>query len=121
MPHVEVQVELDSAAFRFDEDIQVRPLGLFNGSELARKIFTWPPNPFIFSEEELKKVSGLIWAPVSKDSLNFEDPEHILALYRSYNDLKSDMAEDPDQIYGSAASIMRTLEFYESMAKLSDL
>ena len=121
MPHVEVQVELDSSTFRFDEDLQVRPLGLFNGSTLAQKIFTWPPNPFAFSEEELKKVSEQIWAPIAKDSLNFEDPEHILALYKSYNDLKGDMAEDPDQIYSSAASVIRTLEFYESMAKLSDL
>lgn len=121
LPHMDVHVDLDAPVFRFDEDLQVRPFGLYNNSTLSQKIFSWPPDPNNFNEEELKKISDLIWAEQKKESLNFENPEHILALYKSYTDLKDDMAEDPDQIYGSAAAVIRTLEFYESVAKLSDL
>ena len=120
MPHVEVHIELDPGILRIDEDIAVRPFGLMNGTELARKIFMWPPDPFQFTEEELKKVSDMIWADPPKTYIDFENPEHILALYKNYNELRGDMEEDPDQLYGSAASIIETLEFYEKMAKLTD-
>ncbi len=121
MPHVDVHVELDAPVFRFDEDLQVRPLGLYNRSDFARKIFNWPPDPFSFDEKELRKISDQIWSEQKKEQLDFENPEHILALYKSYTDLCEDAEEDPDEIYGSAASVIRTLKFYESNAKLSDL
>lgn len=121
LPHVEAHVELDAPYFRFDEDIQVRPFGLLNKSALSQKIFSWPPDPYSFSEEELKKVNELIWAKTNKDAFNFENTEHLLALYKNYNELCQDAAEDPDQIYGSAAAVVKTIQFYESIAKLTDL
>ena len=121
MPHTDTQIELEQSNFRFDEDFPVRPFGLYNNSPLQQKIFTWPPDPMIFNEEELKKISKQIWSEVPKEALNFENPDHILALYKNYNELRHSMEEDPDQIYSSAASIISTLQFYENIAKLSDL
>lgn len=115
-----IQVQSD---FRFDEDVEVRPLGLHDGTPLSQKIWSWPLHPNDFSEEELKQVNRLVWKKPdnAKNQLDFTNPEHILALYRNYEELKDSLEEDPNQIYGSAAAIIRTLQFYESMAKLSDL
>lgn len=121
MPHTEAHADLENMNFQIGEDFPVRPFGLFNNSALANKIFIWPPNPYLYTEEDLKKISELIWSETPKQSLDFENPEHILALYKNYNDLLNDMEKDPDQIYGAAASIVRTLKFYESIAKLTDL
>ena len=101
----------------------MRPLGLHDGTPLSQKIWSWPLHPNDFSEEELKQVNRLVWKKPdnAKNQLDFTNPEHILALYRNYEELKDSLEEDPNQIYGSAAAIIRTLQFYESMAKLSDL
>lgn len=109
--------------FRFDEDVEVRPLGLHDGTSLSQKIWRWPPQPNDFNEEELKQINKLVWKKpdTAKNQLDFTNPEHVLALYKNYEELKDSLMEDPDQIYGSAAAIIRTLQFYESMAKLSDL
>ena len=120
LPHVDTHIDPEPSSFRFDEDVPVRPFGLLNKTAFSQKVFTWPPDPFIFSEDELKKISDQIWSEPPKDSLNFENPEHILALYKNLAELEHDMEGDPDQIYSSAASIIDTLKFYEGMAKLSD-
>lgn len=123
MPHVDIQVNFNNDVLRADEDFEVRPFGLNNNTELAKKIFCWPPSPQSFTEEELKKISDKIWQPLDSHKLviNFEDPSQLLFLYKNYYELEGDGIEDPDQIYGSAASIMRTLTFYESIARLTDL
>ncbi len=36
-------------------------------------------------------------------------------------DLQDEAAQDPSQIYGAAAAIVETLEYYEKRAELSDL
>lgn len=121
LPHVEAHLELDAPSFRFDADIQVRPLGLLNNSVLSQKIFSWPPDPNSFSDKELKEINKMIWIEPQDDALNFENPEHILALYKNYNELYEEALEDPDQLYGSAAAVVKTIQFYESVAKLTDL
>lgn len=121
MPHAETHVDFEDGNLQFGEDFPVRPFGLLNNSTLAQKIFIWPPDPYIYTEDELKQISELIWKEAPKDALNFENPEHILALYKNYNELLDEVDKDPDQIYGAAASIIQTLKFYESIAKLSDL
>lgn len=121
LPHVETHIDFENFGFQFGEDCPVRPFGLYDKSALAQKIFTWPPNPYNYNDEELQKISSQIWSEPPKNYLNFENPEHLLALYKNYNELQNDIQEDPDQIYSAAASIIRTLQFYESIAKLSDL
>ena len=124
LPHADAQVEDQTGAtVRIDEDALILPFGLHDNSPLAQKIFQWPPAPDAFTEPELKQISHYIWAkPDSrKFSLDFRNPDHLLVLYRSYYELSNESAEDPDQIYGSAAALVRTLKFYESMARLSDL
>ena len=124
MPHSEIHIEdLTYSNFRVDEDTLILPFGLHDNSLLAQKIFQWPPAPDAFTEPELKQVSNYIWAtpPTNKLSLDFRKPEHLLVLYKSYFDLVNESEEDPDQIYSSAAAVVRTLKFYESIARLSDL
>lgn len=123
MPHSEVHIESDSDNIRIDEDIEVRPFGIHDNSVLSQKIFRWPPAPQLFTETELKRVSEYIWREPDKTKpvINFEDPAHILTLYKHYHELITEGDEDPHQIYGSAAAIIRTLQFYESMARLTDL
>lgn len=122
LPHSEVQTISTEETFRFDEDIKVLPLGLNDNSPWAKKIFNISPDPFSFTEADLKKVSNLIWnSKNSKMTLNFEDPTHLLALYRSYKELKFEAEQDPNQIYSSTAAVFRTLQFYENSARLNDL
>jgi len=68
-------------------------------------------------------LSNIIWRAPDKRklSINFEDPAHILMLYKNYNELKCDGDDDPNQIHSAAAGVIRTLDFYESIARLSDL
>lgn len=122
LPHSEIQANNVVDNFRFDEDVCVLPFGLKDNSLLAKKIFNMSPDPLSFTESDLKKVSDLIWnKKSSKVCLNFEDPAHLLALYKSYKELKFEAEQDPDQIYGSAAAVFRTLQFYEQNARLNEL
>lgn len=100
----------------------VFPFGLFNNSELAQKIFKFPPEPSIFSEQDLEQVSKLIWNREKKDKiLDFENVDHLLAIYKNYYILEEQSERDPNEFYSAAASIVKTLKFYESMADLSEI
>ena len=111
-----------SDSIRIGEDVPVLPLGLHDNSALARKIFQETPDPSQFTPQDLKAISDKIWQPrASSTPLNFEDPNHLLVLYRSYHDLRADADQDPDQIYTSSAAIFNTLHFYEECARLNDL
>ena len=122
LPHAEPQAVVPEERLRFDEDIDVRPLGLHNGSKEAEKLFSFFPDPQSFSDDELRHISDLIWKKKShKLVLNFEDPTQLLELYRQYRDIESEALQDPDQIYSSTAAILRTLKFYEDGARLNDL
>ena len=112
----------EEEVLRIGEDIEVLPMGLFDNSVYASKVFTSPPNPIAFTEEELKKVSDWIWKEKDKkNALDFENPEHLLALYRAYDELQSETEIDPNQIYNASAAIFKTLKFYEECARLNDL
>jgi hypothetical protein len=54
-------------------------------------------------------------------TIDFTNPDHILSLYSARADLRDASEEDPDQIYGSAASIVKTLAYYEERADLTPL
>lgn len=111
----------DEDLIRFGEDIEVFPMGLDDDSEWARKVFRMPPDPSIFNEEDLRRVSALVWREKPSQYFNFENPDHIISLYSIVEELQTEGAEDPNQIYGAAASLVRTLKYYESQAKLNDL
>ena len=112
----------EEEVFRFGEDIEVLPMGLFDNSSYSKKVFLNPPDPSLFTEEELRRVSDWVWKEKdTKNALNFCDPAHLLALYRSYGELKFEAEQDPDQIYNASAAIFRTLNFYEECAKLNEL
>lgn len=114
---------LQSETIYIGEDITVLPLGLINDQPITKKLFNWEHNPAPdnFSEEELKYISGLIWTVPTKLTIDFTDEEHVLNLYKLRADLMEAQDRDPAQIYGSAASIVETLKFYEYKANLSDL
>jgi len=46
MPHAEIHISTHTnGEFRLDEDVDVRPLGLFDGTEFSLKVFNWPLDP----------------------------------------------------------------------------
>ena len=103
------------------EDVQVRPLGLKTDSALSQKIFG-DPRPGIFIDEELKEISNLLWRePDTPLILDFTEEKHLLNLFCARADLYDACAEDPYEIYGPAASIISTLQYYEERANLTDL
>lgn len=121
IPHSDTTL-IEENFLRFGEDIPVLPMGLFDNSVYASKVFLNPPNPLSFTEEELKKVSDWIWEEKdTQNALNFEDTSHLLVLYKAYNELKFEAEQDPNQLYGASAAIFKTLKFYEECARLNDL
>ena len=118
MPRADTQVSF-SEQLRIGEDFKVRPVGLFDNTPLAQKIFSWPLNPEAFTEEELKQINTLIWSKDQQNSIDFEDPNHILMIYKNVYSLQDDGQRDPDEIYGASMAIVKTLKFYESIAALS--
>ena len=111
-------------SLRLDEDVQVLPLGLINSqSLLSLKLFA-EPEPGQFSDEELREVSEILWGAEqigAKFVLDFRNPAHVLSLYCAREDLRDGALEDPKQIYGSAASVIATLQYYEQHAALTEL
>lgn len=105
------------------EDITVFPIGLKTDSKLSQKVFNpaRDPEPGDFGEEELEEICGLLWRPHSKDYIDFTNPQHVLNVYLLRADLRDAETEDPKSIYGSAARVLRTLEYYEARANLTPL
>ena len=103
------------------EDVQVRPLGLKTDSALSQKIFG-DPRPGIFTDEELKEISNLLWEDKHTSLiLDFTEEKHLLNLFGARADLYDAYEEDPYEIYGPVASIVSTLKYYEERANLTDL
>ena len=105
------------------EDISIYPIGLKTDSKLSQKIFRddREPAPADFEPEELKEISDLLWKPQTSFYLDFTKPEHVLNVYLMRADLQDAELEDPHGIYGSAARLLRTLEYYETRANLTPL
>lgn len=119
LPHVEGSQQEEDFT-RFDTDIPVLPLGLFDDTDLAAKIFTDPIIPESFTEEELQIITKRLWAPPSKIAFDFRNPDHVFELYKLLDDFKDDEREDPDQLYNAAGYVARTLQYYEQTARLAD-
>lgn len=107
---------------RIGTDVEVRPVGLYDTSSLSKKIFAETLIPQSFNEVELQKISKeLNRVPNSKVTLDFCNPGHLLEIYRNIEELQEAAEQDPDELYSSAASIVRTLRFYENRAKLNEI
>ena len=107
---------------RIGTDIEVRPICLYNSTKLAKKIFADNIKPQNFSNEDLQKISEILNnTPKSKFVLDFCQQSHLLEIYKNIEILQEAAEQDPDELQTSAASIVRTLRFYESRAKLNDI
>ena len=107
---------------RFGEDIEVRPMGLWDDTPFSQKIFSYPPAPNSFSETDLRKLNDWIWKEKNNTYfLDFENPDHILALLKSHEILEYEAERDPNQLQSSATSILKTLQFYIDRANLNEL
>ena len=122
LPHIDTHIEIETP-LRFDSDIEVRPFGLHDNSKWAKKVFRLPPDPFLFDEKDLQRVSDIIWKKNNDNQLYFDfcDPEHVLILYKNYALFETEMENDPDHINSSSAAVFRTLKFYEQNARLNEL
>ena len=99
-------------------DLGALPLGLWDESDLAQKIFD-DPWPAMFTDEELRQVSDLLWHPPEAVFMfDFRRPEHILQLYLTRADLRE---EEDRSLEGNAGFLVKTLQYYEDRAHLSDM
>ena len=123
LPRVELENSLSIPAepIRFDTDIQVRPLGLFNGTSTSFKIFNDKIDPLNFTDKDLHIISNILNEPEQPNSFSFENPDHIIGIYKTYIELQKNAQDDPSQIDSSAAGLLYTIQFYERHAHLTDL
>ena len=111
----------DDNRIRVDEDVHVYPVGLKNDTPLSQKIFS-DPAPAMFNEEELRQITKLLWVVPQVDmTIDFTNCDHVYQLYCARADLLDAQVEDPFRIYGAAAAVVETLDYYERQAALSDL
>lgn len=114
---------LNSEIVFIGEDISIYPIGLKTDSSLSQKIFRddREPAPNDFTDGELLEIAQLLWKPQTPQYIDFTKPEHVLNVYLLRADLRDEESEDPHGLYGSAARLLRTLEYYETRANLTPL
>lgn len=105
---------------QINADIEVFPIGLFDNSPYAQKIFMDNIDPTVFKKEDLEYVDQKLNRQPTQVCLDFRKEDHLAAIYKSLDTLQEAADQDPDQLYSSAAHIIRTLQYYEDHAKLSD-
>lgn len=127
-PPIEAQHCYDTNQ-EFDTEIKVFPMGLMRASnELSDLIFQEFDKliPKNFSEEDLKKISRLIW--IKKDQydklkglffIDFRELEHVYEIFNAVYDLE-DSSLRPN-LYGSTSNVLNTLNYYAREAHLSDI
>ena len=122
-PHMESQEPVyNEEQIRIGEDVSVLPVGLNDGSEIAKKIFVYPyPQPGGWSEEEQWLLTHRLWDKPSKMVVDFTNELHVLNLYIQRADLLDEQEQDPAHIYGAAGAIIDTLIYYEQCAGLTPL
>lgn len=109
----------------FDCDVEVLPLGLCN-TPTGKLIFTLDFDPAHYSEEDLRKISRLVWEKKKvnpEGAFDFRNLEAVYQLYLFKFEI-ADQAEKDKQSYKVEAnqlSLIETLDFYEKMADLTDL
>ena len=113
-------------SFVFDCDIQVLPLGIKEGA-VGKLIFDENFDPRALNEEQLRMVSELIWKKKNLDPnkqvFDFRELEAVyqLYLYREEFDERLEQVEVDHIIENNLENLIETLEFYESIADLTDI
>ena len=121
MPRGNAGVQLPNENLRFDDNIQVWPVGFKKKKTICNKIFKDLIDPNEFTEAELNEISKLIWRPKHELDFDFRNPDHILYIYKNYDDLVCAAQEDPEQLYNSAKYLLDTLEYYHEQAHLTEI
>lgn len=105
----------------FDYDIAVYPLGLKTAQSLIFRPFN-ELNPFIFNENQLKKISSLYWEkqkPRAATYFDFCDMECVYNLFLQYFELKNSYLND--NVDSTTNQLFDTLQYYIGQAGLSDV
>lgn len=109
---------LSEIPWGLDVNIDVLPLGLRGTDAFSQKLFG-KINPKDFTEEELRRVSELLWKPKSALGFDFRNIDHLFSLYELKENFEEDANRDKNGLYSTAALLLKTLEFYEGQARLT--
>lgn len=111
--------------FEFGDDIPVLPLSICYNSSLYKKIFNPErfPAPEDFTEEELKKVSSILWTPAqyALEAFDFSNPKHLCELYEVLPLLKEKIREEELDETSTLVQFLNTARAYENLAQLEPL
>jgi hypothetical protein len=109
----------------FGDDIPVLPLSIRYDAPVFKKIFNYErfPAPEDFDENELKKVSEILWTPAQSklDSFDFSNSEHLYEFYENYMMLEEKIESDELDENSSLVQFMNTARVYENLANLEPL
>lgn len=101
------------------------PLGLKFEGEFFEKLFTEAPNPFNFTEEDLKTLSDLLWSfEDSKKNFNsFLDPNFWNFLLDNFRILEdaADEALFDRKLHSEIPALKKTIDFYINGAHLTPI
>ena len=102
----------------FNSESPVLPLGTRSQSLFSQKLFPSSgefPNPSLFSEEDQRQLSKLLWAPTPDSSLpyfNFAEPAHLYALVHTYLEIAPDATDE------NLRALFSTFTYYRKLTKL---
>ena len=109
----------------FDCEVEVLPLGLAAGS-LGKVIFDKNFDPAQLTEEQLEKINKLVWDKRKVNQklvIDFRDLEIVYQLYLFKEDFNDQLARHRENhaVENNLEDLLKTLDFYESIADLSEL
>ena len=117
---------LDHAQRHFGLDLEVLPLGTASGT-LGALIFNPNFDPAALNEKQLQLISKLIWEkkdvePTSM-TIDFRNLETLYQLYLMREDCNDQIEQEKEInfVEGNLEDIYRTLDFYESIADLTEV
>ena len=107
------------------DDIPVLPFSICYNSPLYKKLFNPErfPAPEDFTEEELKKVSSILWTPAqyTLEAFDFSNPKHLCELYEALPTLKEKVREENLDESSTLVQFLNTARAYENLAQLEPL
>ena len=114
-----------SSSTVFDCDVEVLPLGLVD-TAVGQLIFDKNFDPAQLSEEQLRKINRLVWSKKQanpENSFDFRNLEAVYQLYLYKFEILDQAEKDQlsSKIEPNQLSLIKTLDFYESIADLTDL
>jgi len=105
----------------FEDTVPVLPLGLFNDTPMAQRIFSKVTNDS-FNEDSVKQISSFYYEQKSHTGaatlLDFTNLEHIYNLFLYCFELEEDSLDDPET---TTPFVLKTLNFYVEMAELDEV